>query len=289
MKKLIKYNILLIAFVTGMSSCTEKIDLALDSGQTKLVVYGEITTDTTSHEVFLSYSSDYLDDSPATGVEGASVELSFDDSLIVLEESQPGTYITPANFFGTEGMTYNLRISDLDINNDGENEEYSATTELVSVASLDSIGLVYTSDAFFSGWEIQIYAWDPEGIKNYYLFKSIKNGVLQTDSLYEFVFQNDDFFDGNYTYGISAQFLDDAKKSEKAIPGDTITFEMNGINEEYYDFLIEAQTESFGSNPLFSGPPANIKSNITNDALGFFTAYSVERMSLIVPQYPEED
>ena len=60
-------------------------------------------------------------------------------------------------------------------------------------------------------------------------------------------------------------------------PGDIVTVEMNSIGEEYANFLWDAQSEISGSNPLFSGPPANVKGNINNGAIGFFAAYSVSR------------
>jgi hypothetical protein len=45
----------------------------------------------------------------------------------------------------------------------------------------------------------------------------------------------------------------------------------------------EAQSEIFGNNPLFSGPPANVSTNLENGAVGIFTAYSIERVSKIIP------
>jgi Domain of unknown function (DUF4249) len=102
-----------------------------------------------------------------------------------------------------------------------------------------------------------------------------------TDSLHEMIVQDDMLFNGNYAYGIPAQFLDQDEKDEIIYPGDTITLEINGITEEYYNFILEAQSEIFYQTPLFSGPPANINSNISNGALGFFTAWSVTRRSLV--------
>ncbi len=66
------------------------------------------------------------------------------------------------------------------------------------------------------------------------------------------------------------------------MPGDTVTLELNSIDQAYYDFVGDAQLEIWGNNPLFSGPPANVRSNIDNDAIGIFTAYSIERASAIV-------
>jgi len=281
MKKLLSISVLFIFII----SCTEEVDIELDSTYTRLVVYGEITTDTAVHRVELKKSADYFFNQPAERVSNAFVELSYGDKSLRLVENPnfPGIYETPSNFYGIVGETYNLSINGVDIDEDGQSEEYTASSYLPAVNDIDSITLKYTSNSFFSGWEIQVWTYDPPDIRNYYAFKSIVNNKLVSDTLTEIVIQNDDLFNGNYTFGITSQFLDDAKDGEKATKGDTVTFEANGITEEYFNFLFEAQSESFGQNPLFSGPPANISSNISNGALGFFTAYSVSRSSAIVP------
>ncbi len=281
-KHLPLYIIAILGVIT--SSCTERIEVELDSTYTRLVVYGEITTEARAHQVRLSKSADYFSNQPAPPVENAVVRLNFDDQSLVLQENEPGIYETPSDFFGIPGKTYSLVINSVDIDENGEDEEYTAESFLPAVGKLDSITLKYTENSFFSGWEVQVWAWDPADAKNFYAFKSIKNGVLQSDTLNEIIVQSDDFFDGNYTYGITSQFLDDAKENEKALPGDTITFQLDGITEDYYVFILEAQAEAFGSNPLFSGPPANVVSNISNGAIGYFTAYSLDRASKVVPE-----
>lgn len=283
MKKSLLY-IILVTFILG--SCTEEVEIELDSTFTRLVVFGSITTDTTVHQVDLSKSADYFFNQPAEKVNDAIVELSYGDTSFRLTENpeKPGIYETEPDFYGRVGETYNLTISGVDIDEDGEEEIYTAGSYLPEVNSLDSITLKYTSNSFFSGWEIQVWTFDPADQRNFYVFKAGLNGRIVTDTLTEFVIQNDDFFNGSETNGITSQFLDDAIEDQKAVPGDIITFEINGITEEYYNFLFQAQTESFGQVPLFSGPPANIGSNISNGALGFFTAYSVERASRIVEE-----
>jgi hypothetical protein len=241
--------------------------------------------------VELKRSADYFANKPAEGVSGAIVEISYDDESIILEENsdQPGVYETPGDFFGQPGTTYELKISNVDIDEDGIAEDYSASSYMPEINEADSITLKYTSNSFFSGWEIQVWTYDPAEIRNFYVFKALVNNILVTDTLTELVIQNDDLFNGNYTYGITSQFLIDSKPDERLEPGDTVTFEANSITEDYYNFLIEAQSESFGQNPLFSGPPANISSNVSNGALGFFTAYSLTRSSRIVPEVIPEN
>jgi hypothetical protein len=271
------------------SACTERIDIELDSTYTRLVVYGEITSDTAVHTVKLSKSGDYYS-SAQLPVSNASVSISDGMNTVFLVESieNKGLYETPADFFGEAGKTYTLLIDDVDIDSDGSFERYEAHSYMPGLMPMDSISLKYTDFTFFSGWEVQVYTWDPAETKDYYAFKVYKNGILQTDTLTELLVQSDDFFNGSYTNGITSQFVDDSKPDEKALPGDSITFELNAITREFYEFVIEVQTEVFPSTPLFSGPRANIRSNISNGALGFFHAYSLQRKSVVVPDYPEE-
>ncbi len=288
-----KANNIYILLFTGFSlysitSCTEPIDIELDSSFDRLTVYGEISTDTTTHTIRLTRSADYFYNKPAEGLSGAFVKISDGISETALTENTqiPGNYDTPENFYGLPGKTYTLVIQNVDINKDGRAETYSAISYLPFLNEPDSVKVKYANYPFFTGIEVLLYALDPAGSKDFYAFKVSRNGVLQTDSLPEIIVQSDLLFNGNYTNGVSVYFLDDSKPGEKTEAGDTITFEMYGINEEYYNFIIEAQTELFGSNPLFSGPPANILTNINNGAVGFFTAVNIKRTSAIAPQKP---
>jgi hypothetical protein len=188
--------------------------------------------------------------------------------------------MTSPDYHGVPGRTYTLNIRDVDIDQDGTNDEYTAVSAMAEFNPLDSITLRRFEAFGIIGWEIQVYALDsPE--RDFYAFKAHKNGVLLTDTLYELIVQNDDFFNGNYTNGITSQFLSNEKPDEVVREGDTITFEINGITEEYYNYIIEAQSQVFPQTPLFSGPPANISTNVDNDAIGFFVAYSANYSSTI--------
>jgi hypothetical protein len=282
--KILTFSLKSIAagIIIAFTSCTEPIDIELDNDYARLTVFGEISTDTTVHSIRLTRSADYFYNKPAEGIPGASVRISDGVNEIILSESQliQGNYETPPDFFGIPGKSYDLYIENVDINGDGEDESYSASSFLPFLASIDSIQIKYVDE----GSEVQLYARDPAESIDFYAFKVKRNNVLQTDSLPEIHVQNDIFFNGSYTNGVTVQSLDDAKEGEKVVEGDTIVFEMFGITEEYYNFIIEAQTELFGSNPLFSGPPANISTNLSNGALGFFAAVNIKRSATIAPQ-----
>jgi hypothetical protein len=278
---------LVIVMLSIFGACTEPIDIPLDSTFKRLTVYGEITSDTVIQTIRLTKTADYFYNKPAQAVSGAYIRISDGENVIYLEENKenPGVYETIDEFYGIPGKTYTLYIDEVDIDGDQNFESYEAVSEMPVVNPIDSINVSHSSYPFFKGTEILLYARDPAELVNYYAFKVVKNGILQTDSLPEILIQNDLLFNGNYTNGISVQFLNDEKPGEKVEPGDTIIFELYGITEDYYNFILQAQTELFGSNPLFSGPPANISTNLTNGAIGFFTAVSIKRACRIAPEF----
>ncbi len=281
-----------ISIMIVAGSCTEPIDnIMLDSTYKHLVVYGEVTTVPGKQQVVLNSSEDYFINHALPPVSGAYVYLTdgIDTTELTESDTLKGVYQTKDGYFGVAGRTYRLTIEHVDINGDGNYETYQAESYLPDVNPLDSITLKYSENSFTSGWEVQVWAKDPGDVRNFYSFKAWKNGILLTDTLTEYIVQNDDLFNGNFTYGITAQYLSDDNGSEKAYPGDTITFEIDGITEAFFNFIQDAQSESFGNNPLFSGPPANIIGNISNDALGFFTAYSADTASRIVPDYSSDN
>lgn len=266
-----------------LGSCTEQVNIDLDSSYTRLVVDGQITTDTTRHYVRLSKTMDYFSNRPADPVTGGRVMIN--NHLLTESDTAPGLYLTDPGFYGETGETYTLSIQGIDIDSDGSEEIYEATSRINSIARADSIEVVYQEYAggAVQLWGIQLYAKDPVE-RNYYLFKVLKNDTLVTDTIDEYVIQDDRMFNGNYVPGVMVQSLIKAKKDEIIRPGDVITLEANGITQDYYKYIIELTNEVGPSNPLFSGPRANVRTNIEggNGAAGFFRAYSINRISVVV-------
>ena len=69
----------------------------------------------------------------------------------------------------------------------------------------------------------------------------------------------------------------------RALPKDTILVETRSLSRNYYNFLVTFMLETVWNQGGGAGPPANIKGNISNGALGYFSAHSVSRNSAIVP------
>ncbi|MCF8225032.1 MAG: DUF4249 domain-containing protein [Bacteroidales bacterium] len=284
MKKVQLHTIGMLILLTGLFSCTEIIDIKLDSTYTRLVVYGVITTDSVQQEVQLTASTDYFYTENPPVVKGANVSVSFDNNTVFLEEDEenPGTYRFPDPIRGVTGITYTLNISGVDIDNDGTFELYDATTTMPQIESADSVVLQKFITPFFSGYNLALWSPEPTG-RHWYNYKIFRNGEPVNKRLSDFRVQSDDFANDGYISGIPVGFLNDDNEDELLLPGDIVTLEINSITESYNKFIVQAQNEIFGNNPLFSGPPANVYTNLNNDALGIFTAYAIDRVSKIVP------
>ena len=274
MTKILIYTTL---FLTGIVifSCTERIDIKLDDSSIRLVVDGTVSTENKAHKVNLLKTTSYFYDQKAPSVTGATVSITSGTQVIQLYESVPGVYQTDSAFAGLTGRSYllNIKLS----SPVGGFSDYSATSVISNLVSLDSIDLVFHDDWAESGiWEVRTFFQDP-ATEDYYRFLIYKNRVLVTDTLDEWFVSDDKFFNGSYLWGAPIAFLDQGSDRESLKPGDEITVELNSISKDYAEFLWEAQSELWGSNPLFSGPPANVKGNIDNGAIGFFATYTVSR------------
>jgi hypothetical protein len=272
MKKIL---IIILLFAAGLFGCTEKVDIPLDDTFTRLVVEGAITTDTTTHFIKLSTTTSYYFNQEPPAVENAIVTITDSEgNQVQLTEELPGVYTTGSDFYAVQGRTYTLDIFlEEEING---YKEYQATSSVPQVYPIDSIGLAYRPEWGDQGFiEVQCYYQDPFS-KDFYMFDIYKNGDHLTDTITNRFVTDDSFYNGSYTNGIGVGWLNQGYERERVYPNDTITFRAASITEEYANFIWTLQEEVGFSTPLFSGPPANVKSNVNNGAVGFFAAYSVE-------------
>jgi len=281
--KFFHYIFIIILVSLSVFSCTEKIDIQLDDSYTRLVVDGSITTDTMAHTVILSTTSSYFYNQPTPMVTGAKVSITDGTQTFNLREDSAGYYHTDPSVYGIGSRTYTLNIKLFTAV--GGHMDYSAVSTLNPVHPLDSISLLFHPEWSDRGiWEVKCYVQEPPTI-DFYRFLVSRNQVLLTDSLKEWFVIDDKFFNGNYTNGATIAYLRQGSKAEGLSKGDTVTVEVNNIGKEYANFLWDAQAELRGSNPLFSGPPSNVKGNISNGAVGFFAAYSATRSYAITPEF----
>ncbi len=260
--------------------CTEKIDIDLDSSYTRLTVTGEITTDTTAHWVRLTQSADFYANEPVSPVKGAKVSISDGTETFVLNEVKDGYYLTDSNVYGVVGNTYILTIEHVDIDKDGDFETYTASSQLKNVGYIDSIFVTVFPYSFIDAYALKLNAKDPPS-KDFYMFKTLLNGQRIKDTIDQLFITDDQFFNGNRTDSVVVEVLDQDRSAEQLNIGDTLVLEMCGITEAYYQFINEVREVTGFNNPIFGGPPANVSTNLSNGAVGFFAAYSITRDTLV--------
>lgn len=270
----------LFLLIYSLTSCTEEIDLELNESYTRLVVEGHFSDSDSTHFVKLSKSSSYFNPDKTEYISGANVSISDElGSIIQLNESsnQKGLYLAPQNQKGEKDTEYTLLIENVDIDENGDFEKYEARGKIKHPLEIDSVRVLKDEIFGVEGFRIFGYAQEPASFGDFYLFKYYINGVLSTDTLSENVFTDDATVNGNYINGLEIYFIQDANS------GDTITIEAQSITEEYYDFIISFMLETEWQAGAFGGPPANVQTNISNNALGFFSTTSNSYITFILP------
>jgi hypothetical protein len=263
-----KIAIYLLLFSTA--ACTEKIDFDLSDQVSYLVVDGLLTDEEKEHVVYLSKTTSFYDNNPTPPVSGALLTISDGETKWPLSERDPGVYYSP-KLKGEVGKTYTLTIQ-------YDGETYSASDYMGRIVDIDSAYITRDKVPFEIAGQNELYsifmmAKEPEGTGDYYLWQyySRKNAgepwKLQTDSFQHWSYAPDNFVDGNAPalgYQVFS-FIDSARMPS----GVEVELNMYSISKEYYEFCNALSRQTFRGGP-FDGPQANVTTNLSGTALGFF-------------------
>jgi len=275
-----KINISILSVVILiLSSCTEIIELDLnDEGNNRLVVEGSITSEQQIHSVKLSRTSSYFSNQAARPELGAIVTISDGNNVFELtDQNNNGIYLTDENVKGTVGKTYKLNIELTD------GEKYFAESYMQAVMPIDSLQYDYKeSQSPFDEeylYNIYIYAQEPETTQNCYQWELYIDGVHASDTLRNKTFISDELINGIYFFKWSVyEISEELIIKEKT----TIRIKTLSISKLAYDFKYALMLETDYASAGLKGPPANIPSNISNGAIGFFTASDVNEETIEV-------
>ena len=273
------FLLLLLIVVSLLYSCSERIDLDLDESHKRLVVEAYVTNIAGKQKVKLTTTAAYLSSEPAPLVAGASVSVSDGVSEWTFHEDSTGYYYADSLFVGEEFASYTLNI-ELKESVAGD-VDFSANTEMVKVGIMDSIRLEKEEFNDKVIWRVLGWAENPPTI-DFYIFKTYINGKCITPNFDDWFIIDDRMASSGYLAAMPVAFID--PEEDPIEVGDTVTLEAVSITEAYYDFLLEVNSESGGTNPMFSGPPANVKGNISGDGWGFFASESSAFCSTVLEE-----
>lgn len=280
MKK-IQYSVFILGLLLGMAACTERYDVQLDEGFTRLVVDGVITSDSLRHKVKITTSGSYFLNEAPPAVEGATVLIEDGVSTWQMRElpTEPGVYEADEAFAGKPGKTYTLHI--VLQQQVGNSDSYTATNRMPeTVGQIDSITLDYRDN--FDFYLLNLYATDPP-TTDFYKFDAYVNGRIITDTASRALVSDDRFFNGNNTNGLPVMFCV-GTKSRPATPSCSGWQPSTKIITGSF----RASNGIRAIQSTLSGPAANVRSNVSNGGLGYFAAIEVTSDTLIVPANPKE-
>jgi hypothetical protein len=268
--KIIIYTLAIFALFN--TSCTERIELELNSDEhVRLVVEGWITNQQKAHSVKLTTTTSYFENESAPKVSGAVVSITDGANTYALAENEPGMYYTDPSVSGSIGSTYTLNV-------DWNDESFSASAYLDTVSAIDSVGYEYwedLEDPMYNGYDLFLFTQELPGVGDFYMWRVLINGVSVRDTLNQIVFVEDDFVDGNYIGGWNFEYID-------AEVGDNVTVEQLSIEAEANAIFLGIMLETEWRGGPFDTPPANVPSNISNGALGYFGAAGVSAYSFVI-------
>lgn len=264
-----------------LAACEKEVPIELNDQKTaRLVVEGRITNENKAHAIRLTKTLSYFNSEPAPVPKSAEVYIIEEDTEtridLSLEDDSLGYFRTPV-FKGTVGMTYSLFVND-------NSESYKATAYLDTVTKMDSINYIYEYINYFEQgfYKLRMSAFEPPPLGNVYMFFIYKNDTLFNDKLVETPYENDLLYNNTYLANIELMWM---PQEEVTLDTNTIRIEMLSISQEEYDYNNTFLNETYGNGSVFTGPPANIESNMKNtsggiDGLGFFGASSLVVLSM---------
>jgi len=256
-----------------MASCTERIDLELNTDQNRrIVVEGEITQEQMAHEIKLTWTADFFVNELPEPVTGAIVTISDGTNIYNLtEQGNTGKYYTDPSVQGTPLAEHIVTI-------DYEGQLFTGKDFMFSVPEIEMIETIEIEapeDTIPGEYELLLWTQEIPDEENWYMWRVFINGVAENDTLSNIFFTSDQGSDGVFLEGIPIYDF-------KAFPGDTVVLEQFAISEQANDTWLAMLFETEFRGGLFDSPPANVETNMSNGALGYFGAYTVSRDTTIV-------
>jgi len=244
-------------------SCEKVINVNLDTAPNQIVVEGNITDKNEIQTVKITQSVPYTDQNVYPAVKGALVTVTDNvGNSWSFKEIEPGIY-TVGPFKGITGRTYMLNVS---VNN----KVYTARSVMPRHVKMDSLSLKIITFEAKDYKQIQVHYKDPREEENQYRWIMKINNV-QTRRIFV---TNDRFTNGNRVSEVLYYTKED---NEPLVKGHKVWVEAQSIDKNIFTYWFTL------SQQIMKGPgggvtPGNPPSNISNNALGYFSAHTTEAL-----------
>jgi hypothetical protein len=267
-------SVLLAPCFAGLlfSSCQQVVSVDLNKANPQIVIEGVVKDQPGPYSVVLSKTGSYFDTSLVTPPVSDALVIMADDlgHRDTLQETVPGTYET-STIQGVPGNVYSLAVLE-------GGKEYDAVTFMPVKVAIDS--LYATPRRAFDGdrgYDIYVLFKDPPQPGNYYRINVRSSSLISSDSIDGRRYR---LFDDKLTNGNEMNVRIRAGKNVSA--GDTISIDLLSIDKATYDYFNTLRDILSSDRSPTSLSPANPTTNLSNNALGYFAAYTVDTMSIVI-------
>lgn len=259
-----KIYIVCLMVVVSATACQKVIDLKLGTDTGRLVIEGNLTNLSGTQTVKLSQNVSFYNSNTYPTVSGAKVTVKDGAGHVYsFRESEAGTYTyTPLR--GERSRAYTLTVT-------VSGQTYTATSTMPAQVMLDSLG--YEDSEFNNDGRknIVVYYADPIGVNNYYRFVEYVNHV----EVKETFAYNDNFSDGQRIGLVLRQ--DDIPIHSGAL----VTVEMQCVDKNVFTYWYALRQQQIAGG-LSGVTPADPPTNLSNNALGYFSVHTSQTKSIII-------
>ncbi|HCO67025.1 MAG TPA: DUF4249 domain-containing protein [Dysgonomonas sp.] len=258
-----RISFLLMLFIISLPSCEKEIDVELRSVPPQLVIEGIVKQDQLA-TVRVTQTLDFSNNNGYPNLSGAIVTISDDQgNSEILRQGSNGWY-TAENLRGVIGRTYTMSVV-------YEGKEYTSVSQMPPRVPLDSVTIkkIKAIDNPFVNLHFAI----PSGDANQYYRALLFINGKQNPDLAEYVMSADMINDGLPDFQWSLMVFANDADIDPIKKGDELTLELQCIDKgthKFFDSLVNAV-----------GTPTNPISNISNGALGYFSACTTDQKIII--------
>ena len=274
LKNIFMKNLLfLFLAVAALFSCEKTVELDIEQAASVVIIEGLVTNRADKQYVKISRSRAFGSNGATPTVSGAEVTVSDEMGQVVhYEESVPGWYTPVEPFTGRAGITYYLTVK-------ADGQTYTAEEEMQFIPPLDSLAFREDTEEKMDPeeegryYEVLVYGEEPQETEDYYLFKFYRNDTL---------FTNDGSWVFAYDDTILGERIHDLPTPMYYAKDDWAKVEMYAITRQAYRYYIDLSSNINNDGGMFSGQPANTRTNIEGGAIGYFQASVLQVLELQV-------
>lgn len=258
---------LFIALIIGtlvVSSCTKVIDVNLNEANTVLVIEANYRAEDSTVNVLVTQTSNYFSNDPQPLINDAIVTITdYLGNVTSIPFIANGNYEL-TSYIPVFGTAYTISVVHGGIT-------YTSSSTMNSPISQNPVFYEFTEGFFGSGSGYLVYLsyLDPVVEGDYTMAYLTINGELNSE-LSDIILSDDKLSNGNL---IVRPLFQDLYEVD-----DTVHIELRTVSKDFYGYFTELQSLTDPS----SAAPANPDYQWTNNALGYFSAYSSSREETVI-------